>query len=237
VTFALAVACARGGAGSAAMGHVAIALTLPSGLVIETVHYKVSAGAPAGIQDRTGTIGVQGPVTVAEALLSFPASTGDIVTLDATTSAGVACHGTSPPFDLVAGASASVHVVLGCGDIVVPPTGMVSIVTTLVEAATCPVLTAWAVSPLRTSVGGTIDVTASAIIPAFPSHALRYDWSPGPQFSPAGSATAKYTCPAAGIATLVLVVSDPAQGQDACTTTISFQAQCVGSTDGGGAAG
>jgi hypothetical protein len=227
------VSCTKNsGSDDKTVGHVSLALTLPSGAHINTVHYVVHAGTPTGIPDATGNINTSDPNATASAYQSFPASMGDTVHLTADTTAGVHCDGISMPFNLAAGAVAAVNVTLICGGSTpVSNVGSVSINGTVVEGDNCPLLTAWAASPLQTSLGGTIDVSGAATdsdVGVTPGEAISYLWSGG-TFTSATSASTQFTCTVAGPNTLTLTVSDN-HIPTPCSTNVTIPVTCVGGT-------
>jgi hypothetical protein len=237
---AVGVNCSKGSKGDDTTGHIALALTLPTGATINSVSYRIRAGAaqaPATgpIADVTGTINTSDPNSTASVEHSFPASTADTVTLDATTTTGVACTGTSMPFDLAAGGEArvSVTVVCGVGGTPTQPNGSVIINGTFIDGNFCPLLTSWVASPLQTSVGGTINVGGTATDQNV-GETVSYSWADGATVF-ATTATANYVCASAGAHTLTLSVVD--SHAPSCTTSISIAVTCVGAGGAGGAGG
>jgi hypothetical protein len=214
------------------VGRVNLALKVPSGASVSSVHYVIHAGTPSGITDVTGDINTSDLNATASAFHSFPASMGDVVTLSATTSAGKSCTGSSMPFNVAAGAVASVNVTLICGGSVpTNNTGSVAISGTIVEGDNCPLLTSWAASPLQTSLGGTIDVAGAATdadVGVIPGEALTYAWTGG-TFAAPGSAMTTFTCTVSGMRTLTLTVTDN-HVPSSCATQIQIPVNCVGGT-------
>jgi hypothetical protein len=213
------------------IGHVNLALTVPSGAHINSVHYLIHAGMPGGITDVSGDINTSDPNATASAYHSFPASTADVVTLTADTSAGVHCQGASMPFNVVAGTVAMVDVTLLCGGSV--PTqgsGSISINGHVVEGDNCPLLTSWAASPLQTSLGGKIDVAGAASdadVGVTPGEGLTYLWTGGTFTDPTAVST-QFTCTVAGTNTLTFTVSD--NHVPPCSAQITIPVSCVGGT-------
>jgi hypothetical protein len=90
-----------------------LALSLPSGLTISSVDYRVLSSAQTTL--AAGTIEVSSPgATVSLDLVLAPAI-GDVVDLSAETSAGLSCAGASAPFDVAAGRATLVNLTLVCG--------------------------------------------------------------------------------------------------------------------------
>ena len=231
--------------GSASDGTVKIAVINAASEGVLSVSYIIHAGLPVppgpAITDVNGTINVTDPNSTPSVDHSFPASTGDTVTMTATATGGVLCTGTSLPFDLAAGGSASVNVTITCpnggnntpnqnnGDVVV--TG--NFVST---GDNCPLLTSWVASPLQTSgPGGVVNVDGTAT--DSDGNTLAYTWTAsagsfGKAF-PSASATTTYSCPAVApgttqAETLSLSVNDGA----GCVATLphAITITCVGVT-------
>jgi hypothetical protein len=236
--------CSKGSKGDDTTGNISLALTLPGGVSINSVDYRIHAGAAQApavgpIADVTGTINTSDPNATASVAHSFPASTGDTVTLMATTAGGVSCTGTSMPFSLMAGGEAhvSVTVLCGTGGTTNPtqPDGTVYVdgTFTVVSGNVCPLLTSWVASPLQTSVGATISVGGTAT-DSDAGETLTYSWADGATVF-ATTATANYTCGAAGAHTLTFSVSD--SHSPPCSTSTSIVVNCVAVSGGGGSTG
>jgi cysteine-rich repeat protein len=227
------VNCSKsGGSDDKPVGHVNLALQLASGAKVNTVHYKIHASTPTGISDVEGDINTSDPNATASAYHSFPASMGDVVTLSATTTAGIACSGNSMPFTVTANNVAAVDVTLVCGGSV--PTqngGSVAIMGTVVEGDNCPLLTSWAASPLQTSLDGTIDVSGAASdadVGVIPGETLTYAWSStGGTFADATAQSTKFTCKVSGAQTITLSVTDNHVPMS-CPTSVQIPVNCVG---------
>jgi hypothetical protein len=224
------VNCSKNSTEDNTMGHVNLALHVPSGASVNSVHYLIHAGMPAGITDVNGDINVTDVNSTVSAFHSFPASTGDVVTLTATTSAGKTCTGSSMPFAVTAGSVASVNVVVVCGGSV--PTqnnGSVSIGGSIVEGDNCPLLTSWAASPLQTSLNAFIDVSGAATdadVGVIAGEALTYAWSGGTFTAPA-SAMTQFKCTVSGAQNITLTVSDN-HVPTPCSTSIQIPVTCIG---------
>jgi cysteine-rich repeat protein len=214
------------------VGHVNLALTVPSGAKVNSFHYKITGGTPMGIADVDGDINTSDPNATATAYQSFPASMGNTVTLTATTTAGESCSGTSMPFNVQAGGVAMVDVTLICGGTMqATGSGSVSIKGTIVEGDDCPVLTAWSASPLQTSLGGKIDVAGAATdadVGVIAGETLTYAWTGG-MFDNAAAASTKFTCTVSGTNTITLTVSDN-HVPTPCSATVSIPVTCIGGT-------
>jgi hypothetical protein len=242
---AVGLNCSKGTSNTASAGHVTVALTLSPGDNINSVSYKIHAGAPTGIADVTGLINTMDPNATPSAYVSFTESTGDTVTLtaDTTSTPPKHCVGTSMAFDVHAGQDAIANVTLVCGGGTASGTGNkgnVKIVGTVTELAgtgdNCPQLTSWTVSPLQTSApGGTIDVNASAT-DADVGETIAYAWAPAAKFTAPTAQMTQYVCTVAGPDTITLSATDNHMPTP-CTTSISFAVNCVSTTGTAGAGG
>ncbi len=223
----IAINCSKGNSNAGTTGKVSLAFTLPSGAKINDVAYDIKAGAPAGIPDVTGHINTADPNATASVEHSFPVSTGDTVTLDATTTTGVTCHGVSTAFDVTSGGVARVSVTLVCGAATNPTEGGSVIVnSTVVEGNACPYLTSYVASPLQTSVGATIDVAAAAADLSTPPDTLSFAWTPAANFTAPTAGTTQYHCTAAGTHTITVTVSDN-HGSTPCTAHVDIDVVCI----------
>lgn len=89
----------------------------------------------------------------------------------------------------------------------------------------CPVLTSWAASPLQTSVGGWIDVSAAATDPD-PGESVHFSWLPVDDFEAPTAATTRFRCKAAGLHVITVQVSDDHQPKP-CKSNVSIAVTCV----------
>lgn len=209
------------------VGTAQLALII-GGATVNSVAYTVLSSTNATL--ASGTIDVSDPNATISVDLSLPAGTGDIVKLTATTSTNLPCTGTSLPFDVISGQSTSVSLTLVCGgggQSTAP--GSVGITATVVAGDNCPSIISSAASPAQTSVGGSLSVSALATDPdttATPPDVLTYSWSPAANFTSPTSASTKYNCTAAGVATLTLTVNDN-HVPTSCPATITMTVNCV----------
>ncbi len=197
---------------STSVGATEVAFALPSGLLIVEVGWAVES--PEGFVLASGTENVTLSQVTLELDLVLPVSRGDVLQLTALTGDGVLCEGTSPPFDVTAGAPASVAVPLVCQTSDYAPS---SCPTVLVQGPTPPVATAPA---------GTISVAASASsadgagVPSFAWAA-----SAGSFADPSAGLTL-YTCSSPGAQTIVLAVTE-GQPPTSCTATFLLPVTCL----------
>jgi hypothetical protein len=209
-------------------GSLRVALSFPDGTTLSSVTYTVLAADGATVL-ASGTIDTSDSHASPSAVIPVADSHGslDTVSLHGTTSAGVACAGTSAGFPIMGGKTTPVPVLLTCGGSQLQTmAGSAVILGTAVEGDNCPVLASWAVSPLQASRLGHIDVAASAT-DADPADVLTYAWTASAgTFDDASKAVTDYTCASPGSVTLDVVVSDN-HGSSPCTASVSFVVHCV----------
>ncbi|MGB8330080.1 MAG: hypothetical protein WCE62_08115, partial [Polyangiales bacterium] len=181
-------------------GSLNLNLELASGAVINEVDYLISGNdiTPIG-----GTIDTSAPgATASVEVFGLPPGTGYLVELSATTEDGtMTCQG-SAPFDVSVGVATDVMVMLNCKR---PPrygavrvNGKFNICADLIQAVA---------SPLQTSVGNDIDL--SAIGSDDEGDAIKYIWSAtGGSIADSSAASTTYTCGEVGDQTITIVVSD-----------------------------
>ena len=140
------------------MGSVGLAISLPSGATVSTVHYSVKNSV--GAEVRAGDITTNDPgATVSVVIGGVPAGTGYTVALTATASDGTSCMWAPRfPFAVMANMSTQlVNVLLLCRSVVTQ--GQV-IVNGVVD--NCPTVNSYSVAPLAVAPGGSINVNAAA---------------------------------------------------------------------------
>lgn len=215
----VAASCGKSDPGN--LGQLQVALSLPGGVTVNSVAWRVLSSSSAVL--ASGTINTSNPNATPSVNVSLPAGTGDTVSMTAMTSQGTSCSGTSSPFNVVAGQASAVSVNIACGN-ASPDAGVGSVIITgtVVAGDNCPALTAWEISPQQTSAnGGTIDVEVSAS-DADMGETLSYAWTAtAGSFASASSATTTYTCGAAGEQTLTVTVTDN-HTPTACSVAVSF---------------
>jgi hypothetical protein len=194
-------------------GTIRIALTVQGSVIINAVDWRVLSATSAVLAQ--GTINTANMSSSPSVSVGVPSSSGDRVTMNATTSVGTMCTGTSAPFDVVAGQATAVSVTVNCGT-VTPDGGLGSVVVNgmVVAGDNCPMLTTWSISPQQTAAnGGAIDVAVGAS-DADMGDTLSYTWS-------ATAGGTQYHCGAAGDHTLSVTVTDN-HTPTPCAINVSF---------------
>lgn len=214
-----------GGGGSDAdgLGRLSVALTLPGDIAIAFVDWKVLSATNMVLVQ--GTIDTSEPNLPPSVITGLPAGTGDVVSMSAVTATGVACSGTSAPFNVSVGQSVSVPVDLICGAST-PGTGLGSavIVGTLVPGDSCPVVKAYKLTPgMAPSPSGQISVSVTGGDDDV-GETLSYRWTAtAGVFADAAAPSTEYTCTTAGLQTLTVAITD-SHAPTPCTTTVTFPA-------------
>lgn len=97
--------------------------------------------------------------------------------------------------------------------------------TDVVPGDRCPVLTSWAASPLQTSVGAWIDVSAAAMDPDL-GESLHFAWMPAERFERPSASSTRFRCTTPGQQDLTVQVSDDHHPQP-CKSQLSITVTCV----------
>ena len=215
--------CARNLGPSA--GDVRLALALPQGSTANTVTYLVLSSSGATMAGP-GTLDVSASGATLTLQVIVPATLagdpGDTVKLSATTSAA---------FPVPAGGSVSLGMTLACGTASEAiPTGNVGVTATVVEGDHCPSITSGVASPATTSLGGSIEVAATAS-DADPGDTLTYAWAPAANFTNPAASTTIYRCLSGGTEAFTLTVSD--NHTPPCLATATFTVRCRSVDDDG----
>jgi hypothetical protein len=204
------------GAGVQNTGFVGVQLTLPSGQLIPVIDWQITGpnGQTSVVQSGSGDSNSTGLTFLVG---NIPVGTDYQITLSGTATDGsVTCSG-GAPFDIAARTTTAVSVNLAC---VVASSGAQ---VTLVNGTSfnCAAWGAVSASPLETAVGGSIALSATASGPV-PS-ALTFAWSaPSGTFDTPLSATANFTCTAAGTVPITMTVSDgPVPAGNSCSAALS----------------
>jgi hypothetical protein len=106
--------------------------------------------------------------------------------------------------------------------------GEVDVALNVVAADKCPSITSAVAAPMQTSVGGAIDVNATAFDPDR-GDAVTFSWSPAASFADPRAAATSYRCTVAGRQTLNLTIAD-SHRPTPCTAKATLQLDCVAAT-------
>jgi hypothetical protein len=192
-----------------------LAVALPNSVDIPTIHYTISGNGITPIMDSAGKAGAS--------LSGIPQGTNYLVQFSAASTDGtVTCSGKSN-FDITTDALTKVIVVMHCTSSSVN-TGSVQ-----VNGVWCPVLDAYAATPVSVPVGGQISVTAAATdLDTTDDATPTFLWTAtSGSFTSPTSATTKYTCTAVGMQTLTITIGatsptvDVSTCADSRTTTVN----------------
>ncbi|HEY7376777.1 MAG TPA: hypothetical protein VIF57_31755 [Polyangia bacterium] len=213
------------------VGSVGLALVLPGGGIVNTVHYSINT-TPA----TTGDIDVSAAGTTQATALVSGLNPGDyIVTMTASSSDMQTCTGMAP-FHVNANQTAMANVILQCSRI--NNRGSVAITGRIDQ---CPLITSISATALQAAVGSSISigVVASELDPG---DVLTYSWTsagsgmtPGAGTIGAAAANTTFTCTAEGQVSISITVSDGTCGD---TRTDAIPVNCLpgaGTGAGGGA--
>jgi len=230
---AIAVNCSKGTDNT---GVVRLALQVPPNFTINSVHWQIMSATNTLV--KQGNIDTSNINATASVDTSCPAGTGYTVVMSAnatdTMGGTVPCNGTSAPFNLQAGGSFMIGLTLTCGG-GTPMQGNGSVIATanVIAGDNCPLLTNWEASPLQTTSGANINVSATATdADTATGQTISYAWTAtaamgtetGTFAMPTASSTT-YACGAAGDHTLTVTVSD--SFVPPCTTAMNFPVHCV----------
>jgi len=192
-------------------GSIGIQLQIAPGVTINTVDWSI-VNAGIGFA-QSGSVNEQFSNTIVFQVGGLPAATGYAITLTAMSVGGTfSCSGTSS-FDVTAGATTHVGIVLTCS-----PTGGGG-GTIVVDGTTviCANIDSISVFPLETTVGHPIALVATASAGGV---ATSFAWTaPAGTFDNPGSATPTFTCPAAPQMVDITLTVSP--GVPQCPTTTS----------------
>jgi hypothetical protein len=223
----LLAAVLQGGCGAQpgdTRGQVVLALSLPGGVTIASVDWKVFSAASPTVAVASGTINTSNGSATASVNLSLAQGGGYTVSMTTTTSEGAPCAGTSSAFNVIPGAtSVPVAVTIACGNVTPSPSvGQIVVTGTVVAGDNCPVLVSSVISPEATAAnGGTIDVSVSAS-DADPGESVSYTWAaPAGSFSNLHAATTQYLCGPVGSESLSVSITDN-HLPTPCSVTVTF---------------
>ena len=213
--------CATDTASDGSTGSLSLALAVPGGFEIDEVTWTIRGG---DMPDMSDTIDTTAPGSTASVeVFGLPQGTDYRIDMQATSTDGeLRCEG-SAPFHIQAGEVTEVHVMLNCKR---PQRfGAVRVDGTL---NLCAELTRVVVSPLRTSVGSSIDLQSAAADEE--GDAIAYLWtSRSGQIEDPIAANTTYTCTEARSDRITITVSD--DGFDHCMSEWTVPVNC-GERDG-----
>jgi hypothetical protein len=217
----LAINCSKG---STQNGDVKLAF-VAGGETINAVTVTIKT-SPAGTTVTTETVNTSDPN--ASAAIDIVLAPGTYTaSMLATSASGDSCTGASTPFTVASGQATAVSLTLTCGTgspSTVP--GSAQITATVVSSDSCPSITSIIAAPAQTSVGSTISVSAAATDPDA-ADTLTFNWAPAAAFANPHAANTTFTCPAGGLETISLTVSDN-HAPTACTSPAStITVNCV----------
>lgn len=220
---ALTATAACNDSSNGGLGPVTLALSLPGGVTITSVDWKVfSPGSATAV--ASGTINTSNASATPSVNLSLPQGSGYTVNMTTTTSDGSPCSGTSAAFNVSPGAATvPVGVTIACGNVTpTPSVGQIVVTGTVVAGDNCPALTSSVISPETTAAnGGTIDVSVAAS-DADSGETLSYAWAAtAGSFASASQASTQYVCGAAGDQTLSVTITD-SHAPAACAIHVTF---------------
>lgn len=221
----VATTTAPGASTGANTGTVGMTLTLPGGETMNTINWVVTGPNGAAAVVQTGSVNVQNSLSVSFEISGIPAGTGYGILLSGTSLDGtVTCSG-SVPFSVVARLTTTVSDLLQC-DPSAPDAGSVFVMGVPYY---CAVVNSLSALPAETTVGHSValSVTATGANPS----GVTYAWlAASGSFDTPASASANFTCSAAGPVTVTVVVGDGAVPDGgACNpsfSTATLHVQC-----------
>ncbi|MEP6652026.1 MAG: hypothetical protein ABJA82_01625 [Myxococcales bacterium] len=222
---ALAVNCSKKDTGSnSAVGSVGLALTLPSGATVTSVHYSVKNSGSTEVAQGDIPVSDSG-ATISVVIGGIAAGSGYTVALSGMASDGSTCLGTSAAFAVTANASTNVNVLLLCRNVNSSGTVVVN-----GQIDNCPAVTSYVVSPMATGVNGHIGVSASAA-DLDAADTVTYAWTAtAGTFNTPTASSATFTCPAtSSVVTLTITVSDnaaPGSTTPKCSSSRTVVVNC-----------
>ncbi|MGB5809205.1 MAG: hypothetical protein WBG86_01670, partial [Polyangiales bacterium] len=220
----LVAGCTSDGAPS---GSVGLDLVLANGSSIDEVTWIVSGGE---MDPMTGVIDTSAPGSTASAeIFGIPPGEKYTIMLAAMSADGkTSCEG-SGMFDVAVGVVTDVHVMIQCKT--EPDSGSVRVETWI---NVCAELTKVIVSPLQTSIGSQIDVSAQA--EDHDGDEIMYLWTgTGGSFDNPIAQDTQYTCEEEGDQFITITVSD--DGFQHCMDGWTVRVTCIDGGGGGGAGG
>ncbi|MEM7437077.1 MAG: hypothetical protein AAF436_18125 [Myxococcota bacterium] len=220
----LVSACGESG-DSPSSGSLAIDLVLADGAAVDRVDWRITGGDMVPMEGAIDT-SASGSTASVE-VFGLPQGDDYLITLEGTSEDGTTtCRG-SAEFGVVTGQVTEVFVMLQCKT--ESDSGAVRVGT---EIDLCGELVKVVVSPLQTSVGGSIDLSAAAVDPQ--GDPIRFFWSgSGGSIDDPSAPDTVYTCGQAGRQFVQIEVSDA----DHCVDEWTVPITCVDVGGAGGAGG
>lgn len=197
-------------------GSLLLQLELAAGVEISEVRWEISG---ADMEPMAGVIDTSAPgATASVEVFGLPPGQGYLVALEATTiDPEVACGGDAF-FDVEAGASTEVMVMLNC-----KPPERLGGVGVNGELNLCPELTKVVVSPLQTSIGDEITLSATAFDPE--GDPITFFWFGGRgEIADSSAPSTTYTCERVGEHAINVWIRDDSF---ACSDYWSVEVKCV----------
>ena len=203
--------------GDSASGSLSLDLVLADGIVINSASWTISGG---DMEPMSGTINTSAPGSTASVeVFGLPPGDDYLVELEATTDDGdVTCRG-SAKFDVEIGVATDVMVMLNCKR---PPrfggvrvNGKFNICATLAKVV---------VSPLQTSLGNDIDLSAIGVDEE--GDDITYVWSNGDgTIGDPNAPETTYTCAEVGDHQITITISD--DDFEYCADALAVPVTCV----------
>jgi hypothetical protein len=219
--------CSSDSTTSEGTGSLGLNLELAPGVTINEVDWEITGG---DMEPMSGTIDTSAPGSTASVeVFGLPPGDGYTVTLTATDESGEVSCGGDADFSVEVGVSTDVMVFLNCklpnrlGGVRV--NGKFNI---------CAELAKVVVSPLQTSVGNDISLSAQGVDAEQDDIAYLWTASSGSIADPAAQETT-FTCTEAGESNIMIAVSD--DGFEYCMAAWSIPVTCVDGDGGTGGAG
>jgi len=212
---------------SSESGSLELTLELADGVMINEVEWTITGGE---MEPMSGVINTSAPgATASVEVFGIPAGEGYLIELAATDESGeVTCRGDAE-FDVAVGVATDVMVFLKCKR----PTTLGG-VRANGKFNICAQLTKVVVSPLQTSVGNDIVLSAQAVDAE--EDPIAYRWTAtGGTLGDATAAQTTYTCGEAGDQSITIEVSD--DEFDHCVDSWTVSVTCVDGDGGTGGAG
>ena len=238
-----AAACSSVGSGSpqgaangaanapvATSGSIGALLVLPGGITLNTVSYTITGASGF---TTTASVDLSNTPVLSFTVGGLPAGNGYVITLTAVATDGAtSCLG-SATFNITAKATSQVSIHLECHQ---PSTTGTAGITG--DANVCPVIDGLSASPSVIFVGGSLALTSSAHDADNGPSPLSYQWTAtSGTFSDPSTQNPRFTCAAAGPATVTLTVSD-GDTSAGCPATLGVGVTCdapdAGSPSDGG---